>query len=133
MTHLFLERTVSDDNGTFGMLTMQDDNNAIQQLCMTCELPWLNNEPEISCIPTGTYECTAHDSPKFPNTWLVMGVQHRSEILIHTGNNIKDTHGCILVGDKFGMIGGLPSVLNSRETMAMLRTILPPTFRLTVQ
>lgn len=133
MIDLYLDRTVSDDNGTFGMLTMKDDNNAIQQLCMTCELPWRNNEPSISCIPEGTYDCIPHSSDKFPNTWEVTGVRGRTEILFHAGNTIKDTHGCILVGDKLGMVDGLPAVLDSRATMGALRMLLPPTFKLTVQ
>lgn len=130
---LFLERTVSGDNGTFGTLTMQDENSAIQQLCLTCELPWKNNFPGESCIPTGTYDCIPHHSEKFPNTWEVTGVRGRSAILIHIGNTIRDTEGCILVGDKFGIVHELPAVLNSRVTMGMLRSILPPKFTLTIQ
>lgn len=128
MIEFFLERTVSDDNGTFGILTMQGNN----KLCMTCELPWKNNQSQISCIPTGTYECIRHNSLKFPNTWELRNVPDRDEILIHTGNTIKDTHGCILVGDKLGTLDDLPAVIDSQNTMKMLRNVLPANFSITI-
>lgn len=68
---------------------------------VTLELPWLENAPTRSCIPTGTYECRRVQSPRFGNTFEVTGVPGRSHILFHKGNQIADTAGCILVAEKF--------------------------------
>lgn len=54
-----------------------------------------------------------HTSPKFGVTYL-LDVPGRSEIILHQGNIATDTHGCILIGSKFGRIKGLPAVLSSR-------------------
>jgi hypothetical protein len=64
----------------------------------TLENPWLDNEPYISCIPHGPYECQRVDSPRFGNTFKILNVLNRTEILFHWGNFEKDTLGCILLG-----------------------------------
>ena len=67
----------------------------------TLELPWRNNAIDISCIPTGEYMCKLYSSDKYPNVWQVMNVVNRSLILQHWGNYLKNSNGCILVGEKF--------------------------------
>lgn len=53
-----------------------------------------------SCIPPGDYLVNLVWSPKFDSYKpRLEGVPHRSGILIHQGNSVKDTLGCILVGD----------------------------------
>lgn len=69
-------------------------------LCFSLELSWRNNEPEVSCIPAGVYKAVRHTSPKFGETYLLVDVPKRSEILFHAGNSIADTKGCILLGDR---------------------------------
>lgn len=123
-----LIRNTSTDDGTFGTLYTDDGT----KLCVTCEQPWKNNELQHSCIPTGIYHCSPHNSPKFPDTWEVGNVPNRQAILIHAGNTMKDTHGCILVGEYMGVVSGLPAVLNSKKTLAMLKTVLPETFTLVI-
>ena len=119
-----LKRTLQDSNGAHGSLYQAETF-----LCYTEELPWKNNEPGESCIPLGVYSCTAHNSPNHPNTWEVNGVEGRSAILIHTGNTMKDTEGCILVG----LIKGAQGVYSSVAALAHLHTILPDNFTLIVQ
>jgi len=71
--------------------------------CKTLELPWRNNENQISCIPPGTYNVEIRRSNKFGKTYWVKEVPNRSYILIHSGNYAGDktkgfkTHvqGCI--------------------------------------
>jgi hypothetical protein len=50
------------------------------------ELPWLNNERKVSCIPAGTYDCERIQHPKYGHCWLVKDVPGRDGILLHIGN-----------------------------------------------
>ena len=71
-------------------------------LCDTLELPYLDNQRNISCIPAGQYKVRLR-LPRESATrdyihLLVKDVKDRDYILIHIGNTAKDTSGCILVG-----------------------------------
>jgi hypothetical protein len=123
-----LTRYQSADTGTFGKLF--DANNSF--LCYTCERPWYDNLPGKSCIPTGSYSVVPHNSADHPDTWELLNVTNRVAILIHNGNTIRDTEGCILVGNPTGVIDGLPAVLHSVDTLNMLRKTLPQTFTLII-
>lgn len=124
---LTLIRELSTPDGTFGTIWLDG-----KELCKTCELPWGDNLPRESCIPVGGYTCIHHDSLHHPNTWELLDVPGRSDILIHNGNTIADSNGCILVGSAFGTVDGNPAVINSNATLDMLRKILPATFILKV-
>lgn len=129
-THIILTRSPSTPQGTFGVLSA----NGIP-LCVTCELPWLNNQPNISCIPVGVYNCQRGPSPSFPegNTWAIEDVEDRTGVRLHNANDIAQLEGCVAVGDSFGTLNNLPAVLNSVQTLAMLNKILPDNFTLTIQ
>ena len=123
-----ITRFKSDANGTFGkFLDLQG-----QVLAYTCERPWAGNAVGISDIPAGSYAVIGHNSPEHPHTWEITGVPGRSNILIHNGNTEKDSEGCILVGDSFGVVDGLPAVLNSVNTLNKLRSELPSGFTLVI-
>lgn len=124
---LRLSRVAQSDKGVFGVLC-----NAGTPLCVTCEDPWNDNQSMISCIPKGVYQCEKYNSEKFKDVWEIKDVPNRSSILIHAGNTIDDTHGCVLVGRCFGSLGDLPAVLQSKEAMDILRTKLPDYFILTI-
>lgn len=114
--------------GTFGVLKQFSIPIAV-----TCEDPWNNNTHNISCIPEGTYQVQKYTSPHHTDVWQVMNVPDRQDILIHEGNTIKDSEGCILVGEGFGVLSGLPAILNSSRTLNLLRGILPDNFELTIR
>lgn len=70
-----------------------------------------------TCIPFGRYRIILSHSPKFSpryNMWMptLLNVPHYSGILIHPGNSVADTSGCILVG-KNKQVG---KVLESKVT-----------------
>jgi hypothetical protein len=68
---------------------------------VTLEPPWQHNMRNISCIPAGEYVVKKHFSRKFGDCFHVLDVPNRSGILIHAGNYVQDTRGCILVGKTF--------------------------------
>jgi len=96
--------------------------------CCTLELPWRENENRRSCIPPApsegviTYKAKRHESPRYGETLYLPGVPDRSEILIHAGNYVSDTLGCILVGAQFRDLDGdsLTDVTSSRQTLRVL-------------
>lgn len=67
-------------------------------LCDTLEPPVTG--VKHPCIPVGDYLVNLVWSPKFKSYKpRLEDVPHRSGILIHKGNSVKDTLGCILVGN----------------------------------
>ncbi len=127
MTHLYLNRFAQSDSGTFGVITL--DNKPI---AVTCEDPWKDNKTGESCIPEGTYKCVPHSGEKYKNVWRLENVPNRTAILIHNGNTIKDTQGCILVGEKLGYVVGRPAILNSKRKLTELQATLPKEFMITI-
>ena len=102
--------------------------------CKTLELPNLDNQQNISCIPRGTYTVRRHISPTFHECFNVCDVPGRTHILIHAGNFYTDIKGCILVGEVFLDItddGNIDVVKSKRSLKALLR-ILPTEFEMEV-
>ena len=100
--HLHIKRIHTSDSGTFGVVC---DGHHGEPFCVSLELPYKNNEPNISCIPSGVYECLRKQSPRFGDTFEVRGgiiEGTRTHILFHKGNSIKDSKGCILLAEGFG-------------------------------
>ena len=123
---LILERNKSTLHSTTGKLLLVDKkNNLILQL-QTLERPWIFNERKVSCIPTGTYLVKRHVSPKFGQCFKVQDVKGRSDILVHSGNVVNDTLGCILVGLTSGTVDDSTTAMiyNSRKAMAVLLTLI---------
>lgn len=105
-----IKRVSMSGEAVFGVLL---DNYGIP-FALTAERPWLDNNSNISCIPNGTYTCRRVQSPRFGNTFEVCDVPNRTHILFHKGNIPgKDSHGCILVGEQFGILNGNRAVLAS--------------------
>lgn len=68
-------------------------------LCYTLERPRGSTNGEPVCIPSGTYKTKMVYSPHFKTKLpQLLDVPSRTNILIHAGNYVKDTDGCILVG-----------------------------------
>jgi len=123
-----LIRVSSGEEGTFGVL-LKDK----LPLCVTLEDPWNNNKNNISCIPDGEYSCIPHNGTKYKETWILEEVPGRSAIVIHVGNTQKNTEGCILVGEKFGVLDGQAAILGSQNAMKILRKTLPTYFTISIR
>jgi len=119
MRNVFLIRKTTGKFGTFGRIYFEDFQS------FTCEPPWKDNRPRVSCIPVGTYVMIPYKSNKFGNTYLVKDVEGRSWILSHSGNvggdmelGLRtDTLGCILQGKYLGKVFGQLAVCLSRPTL----------------
>jgi|TARA_R110002110_G_scaffold61387_1_gene172386 hypothetical protein len=113
--NLLLIRDEFSDKSTLGKLFLNGE-----MFCDTLELPYLDNQRSISCIPSGEYKVrlrTAKESATRDYLHLlVQEVQGRSYILVHIGNYPRDTKGCILVGQARQQ----DSVSNSRLAMELL-------------
>lgn len=113
------------EHGTYSTLEFKGD-----EICKVVERPDENNKPSISCVPEGVYKIVPHESPRFGYCYalvaktLGVGIYEglRTHILIHKGNTPSDVQGCLVVGDKFGMVNGEWAVVNSTKTFAALMT-----------
>ena len=101
-------RTKQNENGTLGELFIEG-----MRYCFTLELPWNDNKSDISCIPEGTYTCKLINSPHFGVVFKILDVPGRTDVLIHTGNFLKSTRGCVLLGTALGNTKPY-SILNSK-------------------
>lgn len=91
-----ITRTNDDGVETLGtLLAKRIDGTTFS--CDTLELPWKENEVDVSCIPKGNYTCkvgTFHSEQRYE----LQNTSPRSGIFIHEGNYFKNTDGCILLG-----------------------------------
>jgi hypothetical protein len=106
-------------DATFGVLTANG-----RPVCVTLEDKWRNNERMVSCIPSGHYKLVKHQSLKFGECYKVQDVPGRSDILIHAGNSDADTHGCILLGTSYGLIGPKAIIVASRAAMSSFMQLM---------
>lgn len=119
---------------TLGILTIYDDHGFPFWECRTLELPDLNNQSRISCIPKGEYEVIKRNSAKYGDHFHILNVPNRSYILIHNANYVRQLLGCIAVGLSHTDIDGdgLRDVTRSKSTMKDLNRILPDSFKLEI-
>jgi hypothetical protein len=80
--------------------------------CLTLELPWRDNQRNISCIPACRYICRMITRPNGSREYEVTNVRGRTAILFHSGNTVRDIQGCILPGSRFGTLRHNDGVTN---------------------
>ena len=97
---------------THGILSIRSET-----LCHVLERPWLDNMQNVSCIPPGAYEIEPHVYHGHP-VWKLIDVPGRYGILIHAGNTVNDTQGCILPGRRWDSHSS--AVTDSRDMMQIL-------------
>ena len=87
---LLLERDYFPE-GTNGTLKIDG-----KRLCFTIELPWINNEKRVSCVPEGEYFLKRRFSQKYGWHLHLQNVPNRELILIHPANDAQsELRGCI--------------------------------------
>lgn len=124
-----LIRLEANEKQTLGYLF-----DGLVKLACTLELPWLNNQFQISCIPTGIYTVVKRYSPKYGHHFHILDVPDRDYILGHHGNFFTDILGCVLFGNNHVDINsdGLKDVTSSKAKMKELNSILPDKFKLEI-
>lgn len=95
-------------------------SNSVYQIL---ERPWVGNQRNISCIPPGKYIASylpRSASGKYKRVFHLQPVEGRSGILIHNGNLVSHTRGCLIIGKRRGVLAGQAAVLNSKSALAEL-------------
>lgn len=103
--------------------------------CMVLELPWLDNQKNISCIPEGIYQCKKRFSPgKQYEVIEYIGVPNRAFIQAHYGNYTRQLLGCQLYGDGLKYLDNddIIDITNSEKTIKKLLSMLPDEFEIEI-
>ena len=120
MIKAYLFREIGDhDEGTYGAFVAPGFE------CKTLELPWRDNQSNVSRIPDGEYECVPVVSKKFGPVYHIKNVPDRFAILAHNGVWAGDrekgfkthSYGCVLLGRKYGTYQGQKAIFISRLTV----------------
>jgi len=120
MKKIVIPRLVNTEDGVFGAMIYNGLPFAV-----TLECPWLNNAPNISCIPPGIYICKrsiyhrggygCFEVQNVPDRWLIK---------THKANWKKDIKGCIGVAEQYEILNGKPAIAASgkgfSEYMALM-------------
>ena len=97
--------------GTFGVLIVGGE-----LFCYTLEPRDEENQENASSIPAQQYTCALGPTQSYGDTYKVLNVPGRSDILFHPGNIVENTKGCILLGSEIGKFRGSRAILNSGRT-----------------
>ncbi len=127
MDRIILERFETSDQGTFGKIRIGD------KTFFTGELPWRDNQPNISCIPAGTYYCQWTMSHRFKRfMYQVDDVNERTGIRIHAANFMGDAtlgfrkhlSGCIALGERMAEMGGQKALIISAPAVRKFEELM---------
>lgn len=119
---LELKRVLDTSTETLGLFMYQG-----RLLGFCIEPPWRDNESNISSIPVGKYPLEKTFSGKHGNCFKLMKVPGRSDILIHSGNSVLDTEGCLIPGSLTKGINTLEGkifVYDSKITCTKLKDLI---------
>lgn len=68
--------------------------------CATLELPWKNNQTNISAIPVGIYSIRLGNFKGKYRNYELEDVPWRTAVEMHRANRIRDLLGCIGLGER---------------------------------
>ena len=107
-------------------------------LVKTMELPWKDNQHNVSCIPEGVYKkvkkepyTEKHPYPHF----RIYDVPNRNGILIHLVTRVQQLLGCVGVGSAFKDLNndGVPDMIGSSIALNALYNKMPDEFELEIK
>jgi len=110
-----------------GFVPFNRQKNGFIKTFNTLELPDLNNQKNISCIPKGKYNCIHTYSQQFKKfTYEVLNVPNRKGIRIHATNYYYELRGCIALGNGIYDINNDKEIdlLNSKKAIEEFETLL---------
>lgn len=119
--------------GVLNVINNQASNTEVT--ARTVELPWKDNQRNISCIPPGKYPGELRTSEKYGKHVHIKEVPNRSYILIHPANFVSQLRGCIAPGQAHIDIDGdgYRDVTSSRDTVAEIVAALPEKFDVVIE
>lgn len=91
------------------------------EVAKTFELPWRNNEEDISQIPPGTYPAFIRSDGDLGWRIELMNVPDRVNVQLHVGNYTSQTKGCILLGTSITRSGSTCATQGSRAALEAVR------------
>lgn len=92
--------------GTFGRVRFAGHS------FVSVEREWRNNKPWVSCIPAGTYRVAERWYHRGNyGAFEIVGVEGRTDILIHRARRADQLAGCIALGTELGTHSGRWSIL----------------------
>lgn len=115
MREAVLTRVEKEPTHTLGILEFGDNK------VWTLEPPWKDNTLNESCITPCTYTAIMRKSPRYGWKYCLYDTTPRSYILIHGGNLVRHTLGCILPGLRKGTMKGERAVLNSKVAVSLIQ------------
>lgn len=145
---IFVQRIAYTKFGVMSIMT------AVNKTFVLLTDPWVATpeypagQPEVSCIPDGTYQGVLHNTPDHPNTIALvnpdLGVFHnpgdvpedkkvwaRTDCLIHNANFVRQVQGCHAIGEDFAIIEDEAgdkkyklAVTNSEEAMIEFQKLI---------
>lgn len=128
MKKVTLQRFSDDGKQTLGELSVEG-----LFTCKTLELPFKDNQHNISCIPCGSYPCKWTRSNRLSIslgrdvfTYEVLNVPDRSGIRIHSANFAHELLGCIALGGGYVDLDGdgEQDLVNSRISVKQFNELL---------
>lgn len=134
--YILISRFFRNDKQTLGVLNVIDSKSEKSELyAKTVELPWKDNQRNISCIPPGKYPGELRTSEKYGLHVHIKEVPDRSYILIHPANFVRQLRGCIAPGKSHTDIDGdgYRDVISSRDTVSKIVAALPRKFDVIIE
>ncbi len=128
MIDVYINRDLPTPQQNIGTLTYAGEDNSTGEKfeCVTLELAYRENQPDVSCIPIGSYKCKWTRSSRLSKakgedvyTYEVLDVPNRSGIRIHSANFFHSLLGCIALGEGYIDLDkdGEADITNSRATV----------------
>lgn len=126
MNRLIINRLDYQEKQVLGIIFVFNDLEKVFE-CKSLELPWRDNQKQVSCIPADEYKLRKIHSPKHGDCFEIIGVPGRSNIEIHSANYFSDLLGCVAPGMNYADINkdGIFDVTSSKLAMDKLLEFLP--------